>query len=178
MCSCFWNKKYDHIQIPSFQLAVTLSQSLPYVLFFAFILLFSLRCFIFFSFGHGLQSSWHQPVLSWNTGGSAFITIYSVYDANICSNKPITFLKLCQLVLYRRSWFLYDKSWRGSSYNNICPWPVIKEWTLWNETLPTAGTAKGTTVMSFRSCAREYAHFWNRIFFIRDLRCLRPCSLE
>ena len=51
--------------------------------------------FYFFSFGHGLQSSWHQPVLSWNTGGSAFITIYSVYDANICSNKPITFLKLC-----------------------------------------------------------------------------------
>ena len=32
--------------------------------------------------------------------------------------------------------------------------------------------------MSFRSCPREYAHFWNRIFFIRDLRGLRPRSRE
>ena len=37
------------MQIPSFQLAVILSQSLPYMLFFPFIRLFSLWCFIFFS---------------------------------------------------------------------------------------------------------------------------------
>ena len=178
MCSCFWNKKYDYMQIPSFQLAVSYRKVCNICYSFRSFFCFLSGVLYFFSFGHGLQSSWHQPVLSWNTGGSAFITIYSVYDDIICSNKPIAFLKLCQLVLHRRRWFLYDKSWRGSSYNNICPWPVIKEWTLWNETLPTAGTAKGTTVMSFRSCAREYAHFWNRIFFIRDLRCLRPCSLE
>ena len=37
---------------------------------------------------------------------------------------------------------------------------------------------KVSTVMSFRPCPHESAHFWNRIFFIRDLRGLRPCSHE
>ena len=56
---------------------------------------FSLVCYIFSALDMDCRVAGINLFYLGTLEGQPFITIYSVYDANICSNKPITFLKLC-----------------------------------------------------------------------------------